>query len=192
MTALTTVLGIAGALLALIAVGYVVAIYNGLVRLNRNIDEAWSNIDVLRKQRADELPKLIDTVEQYVEHERSVLQDLTEARAEAQQAASPGEAGDADSRLQGALGQLFAVAEDYPELQADENFRDLQNRISTIEEQIADRREFYNDAVNTYNIRINQVPHNVVANAAGYRERDLFEVDEADVQDIDVEEAFAA
>lgn len=190
--ALGLILGLGGGLLALIVVVYAIVVYNGLVRLNRNIDEAWSNIDVLRKQRADELPKLIDTVKQYMEHERGVLEDVTEARTEAQQASSPDEAGEADSQLQGALGELFAVAEDYPELKADENFQQLQARISSIEEQIADRREFYNDSVTTYNIRINQIPYNLVAGPAGYTERDLFEVDEADLQDVDVSEAFAS
>jgi len=188
----TLVLGIAGLVVGIIVVGYVISIYNGLVRLNRNIDEAWSNIDVLRKQRADELPKLIDTVKQYMEHERGVLEDVTEARTHAEQASTPAQAGEADSQLQGAMANLFARAEDYPELKADENFQQLQTRISSIEEQIADRREFYNDSVNTYNIRIHQVPYNIVASVAGYVERDLFEVDESELEDVDVSEAFAS
>jgi LemA protein len=190
---LHTVVGTVVAGILLLGVGvYAVLIYNGLVRLRRNIDKAWSNIDVLRKQRADELPKLVDTVQQYVEHERGLLEDLTQARTRAEQASGPDEAADADSQLQGALGRMFAVAEDYPELKADDNFQQLQDRISGLEEQIADRREFYNESVNTYNIRINQIPYNIVAGLMNYQARDLFEADESELQDVDVGDAFGS
>lgn len=180
-------------ILVLIAIGvYAVLIYNGLIRLRHNIDEAWSNIEVLLKQRSDELPKLIDTTQEYMDYERDVLQRVTEARTRVQEAQGPQEEGEADSFLRGALGDLFAVAEDYPELNADETFQQLQERISAIEEQIADRREFYNDSVNTFNIRINQIPYNFVANMMGYTEKELFEADESDLQDIDVGAQFNA
>ncbi len=169
---------------------YAVMMYNGLIRLRKNIDEAWSNIEVLLKQRSDELPKLIDTAQEYMDYERDVLQDVTEARTEVQQANSPGEAADANEALRGALGEFFAVAEDYPELKANTNFQQLQDRISSIEEQIADRREFYNDSVNTYNIRIDQIPYNIMANLMGYTEKDLFEASEEAKQDVDIGQAF--
>jgi len=169
---------------------YVVMVYNGLVRLRRNIDKAWSNIDVLLKQRHDEIPKLIDTAQQYMEYERDVLQDITEARTQAEQAEGPKEQAKAENMLQGALGSLFAVAEDYPELKANENFTQLQNRISALEEQIADRREFYNDSVNTYNIRINQIPYTIVANMMGYTDKELFKVSEREKQDVNISEQF--
>lgn len=172
-------------------IAYAVMIYNGLVRLRRNIEEAWSNIDVLLKQRSDELSKLIDTAQEYMEYERDVLQKITEARNAAQQAGSPGEAAQADDSLRGALGEFFAVAEDYPELKSSENFQQLQERISSLEEQIADRREFYNESVNTYNIRINQIPYNFFASLMGYNEKELFEVSEQDRADVDIEAQFS-
>jgi len=119
-----------------------------------------------------------------------VLQKVTEARTEVQKASGPKEEAQADGMLKDALGDLFAVAEDYPDLKANESFQQLQDRISTIEEQISDRREFYNDAVNQFNIRINQIPYVFVANMMNYQDQELFEVDEQDRQDIDIGESF--
>lgn len=186
----TIVIGAAVGLIVIGVIIYAVMIYNGLVRLRRNVDEAWSNIDVLLKQRSDELPKLIDTAQQYMEYEQDVLQKVTEARTEVQKAQGPKEEAEADGMLKEALGDLFAVAEDYPELKANESFQQLQERISAIEEQISDRREFYNDAVNQYNIRINQIPYVFVANMMNYQEKELFEVDEEDRQDVDISAGF--
>lgn len=174
-----------------ILVVYGVMIYNSLIRLRRNIDKAWSNIDVLLKQRRDEIPKLIDTVEEYMEYEEGVLKDITEKRTEAEKAQGPSEKADKETDLGGALGNLFAVAEDYPELKANEEFKQLQNRISSIEEQIADRREFYNNSVNTFNIRINQIPYNFVSNMIGYTEKELFEATNQEKKDIDIESQFS-
>lgn len=182
-----------GAFITLVLGGilvYAVMIYNGLIRLKRNIDKAWSNIDVLLKQRNDEIPKLIDTAQEYMEYERDVLNQITEARTKVQSAHNPKETAEADQSLKGALGNLFAVAEDYPDLKASESFQDLQNRISDLENQIADRREFYNDSVNTYNIRINQIPYNLIANILGCREKELFEVTEEERQDVDISQEF--
>lgn len=186
----TIIIGAAATLVVLGIIIYAVMIYNGLVRLRRNVDEAWSNIDVLLKQRSDELPKLIDTVQQYMDYEHEVLQKVTEARTEVQKASSPKEEAQADGMLKDALGDLFAVAEDYPDLKANESFQQLQDRISTIEEQISDRREFYNDAVNQFNIRINQIPYVFIANTMSYQEQELFEVDEEDRQDVDIGSSF--
>lgn len=188
-------LEIVGAFVLLLVVGgivvYAVMIYNGLVRLNRNIDKAWSNIDVLLKQRSDELPKLIDTAQEYMDYEQEVIENVTEARTKAERAEGPSEEADADEAVKGALANLFAVAEDYPELRANESFQQLQDRIAEIEERIADRREFYNSAVNTYNIRINQIPYVFVANMMNYEERELFQVSEEDRRDVDVSELFS-
>jgi LemA protein len=192
MSVHTIALTVVGALVGLLVVVYAVMIYNGLVRLNRNIDRAWSNIDVLRKQRADELDKLIDTVEQYMDYEERVLQEVTEARERVRQADNPDEASNADAQLEGALANLFARAEDYPDLKAQDSFQQLQDRISSLEEQIADRREFYNESVNTYNIRIKQIPYNIVAGLMNYQARDLFEADESELQDVDVGDAFGS
>lgn len=177
-------------LLAIVLIGYAVSVYNSLVRLNRDCDKAWSNIDVLLKQRSDELPKLIDTAREYMEYEEGVLKDVTEARKKADSANTPAEEAEADAAIKGALGNLMAVAEDYPELKANENFNQLQDRISEIEDKIADRREYYNATVNTYNIRIHQIPYNIVANQLQYTDRELFDVDEEDKEDVDISKAF--
>ena len=168
------------------AVLYGVGIYNGLVRLKHNVDQAWANIDVLLKQRGDELPKLVDTVKGYISHEKEVLTKITEARAAVMGARSVGEQSQADNALRGALGQLFAVAEGYPELKADSSFQQLQNRISEIEEQISDRREFYNHSVNAHNVRIEQVPDVFVAGFMRLAPRELFEAAEEDRRDVKI------
>jgi LemA protein len=191
MVSLTgTVVGFAAVLLVAGVVAYAVMIYNGLVRLRRNVDKSWSNIDVLLKQRQDELGKLIDTAQEYMEYEEEVLQKITEARTEAQKAGSPAEEAEADEMLKGALADLNAVAEDYPELRSSENFQQLMDRISEVEEQIADRREFYNESVNRYNIRIQQIPYVFVANAIGYEDKELFEASPEAREDVDIAEAF--
>lgn len=182
---------VAGVLVVGGALGYSILIYNGLVRLRRRINKAWSDIDVLLKQRSDEIPKLVDTVQEYMEYEEDVLQQITEARTAVQEAEGPDETADANEMMRGALGELFAVAEDYPELEANESFQQLQSRISSIEEQIADRRELYNEYVNVYNIRINQIPYNFFANGMGYGEQELFEASEEERADVDLSGEFA-
>ncbi len=190
MLASTILFGLIG--LFIIGGGVVcfIIIYNGLIRLRKNIDKAWSNINILLKQRNNELPKLIDTVKQYMNYEKKVLKQLTKARTKVQKANTPKENAEADKSIRGALTNLFAVAEDYPELQADDSFKQLQNRISALEEQLSDRREFYNDSVNTYNIRINQIPYNLVASLLNYTEKELFKVKESEKKDIDISEQF--
>jgi LemA protein len=185
------VVGFAAALIVIGVVVYTVMIYNGLVRLRRNVDKAWSNIDVLLKQRSSELDKLIDTAQEYMEYEQEVLQKITEARAQVQDADSPKEEAEADEAIKGALGEINAVAEQYPELRSSENFQQLMGRISTLEEQISDRREFYNESVNRYNIRIEQIPYVIVARALGYEERELFEASPEERADVDVGAAFS-
>jgi len=173
-------------LIAVALVGYFITIYNGLIKLKNNIKKAWANIDVLLKQRSDELPKLIDTVKGYMKHEREVLENLTKARTNFLNANTVAEAAAADNMISGALKSLFAVAENYPNLKANENFMQLQNRISGIENEIADRREFYNDSVNQWNIRIQSIPDIIIARMMGYNDEEMFEVAEADKQDVEV------
>lgn len=187
---ITIVIGTGLVLLVVVIVGFIVNMYNGLVRLKNNLEKAWSNIDVLLKQRNDELSSLIDTVKEYMGYEKEVLQNVTEARTDVQKASGPKENAEANSMMEQALGNLFAVAEDYPDLKANQNFKQLQNRISTLEEQIADRREFYNDSVNTYNIRINQIPYMFLANLMGYEEKELFEATEEERSNVDVGSRF--
>lgn len=172
------------------AVGYVIQIYNQLINLKKQTDQAWSNIDVLLKQRSDELPKIIDTVEQYMDYEQETLQQVVEARSKTQQADNPEQQAKADSELQNALGNLFAVAEDYPDLKANESFQQLQSRISSIEEQISDRRELYNESATNYNTLISQIPYVLIANQMNLSEKKLYEVDESEKEDIDVSDAF--
>ena len=183
---LLTVVGIAVGLLIIIFVGYFISIYNSLIRLKNNIEKAWSNIDVLLKQRHDELTKLLATVKGYMKHEKGVLTEITKARTAFLDAKTVGAKAQADNIMAGALKSLFAVAENYPELKADRSFGQFQERISEVEDHIADRREFYNDSVNTFNIRIEQIPHVFIARMLGYVARELFKVDEADRQDVDI------
>src|SRR5436309_689104 len=133
--------------------GYGLSIYNGLVALKNDLARAWANIDVLLTQRHDELPKLVSTCEAYMQHERAVFQRLSEAREGLMQARTIPERAQAEGALTQALGHFFAVAEAYPDLKANQNFLQLQSRISELENQIADRREYYNDTVTTFNTR---------------------------------------
>jgi LemA protein len=165
---------------------YLITIYNSLVRLKNDIDKAWANIDVLLKQRHDELPKLIETCKGYMQYEQKTFQLVTEARTAYLKATSVAEKAQADNMISGALKSLFAVAENYPELKANNNFMQLQKRITELEEKIADRREFFNDDVNTYNIRIQQVPDVFIAGMMHLQHRDLFKVAEEDRQDVEV------
>ena len=167
-------------------VAYVVGLYNGLIRLKHAVDRSWANIDVLLKQRHDELPKLVDTVKGYMAHERGVLEAVTEARSSYERARSVEEKGAADKQVHDALARLFAVAENYPELKADNSFRMLQERISAIEEGIADRREFFNHSVNAFNVRIEQIPDVFLARRMALEPRTLFEAREGDRQDVQI------
>ena len=164
-------------------VGYVLSLYNNLIALKNNLGRSWSNIDVLLKQRHDELPKLVTTCEEYMKHERAVFDRLSEARGSLRAARSVGERAEAENALTRALGQVFAVAEAYPDLKANQSFLTLQHRISDLENQIADRREFYNDTVTTYNTRIEQLPDLYVAGWLSLKPAELFKVDERDRED---------
>jgi LemA protein len=166
---------------------YIVGIYNGLISLKHAVDKAWADIDVLLKQRHDELPKLVDTVKGYMAHEREVLEGITEARAHMQSARTVEEKSQADGEVRGALARLFAVVENYPQLKADQSFRMLQERISQLEESIADRREFFNHSVNSLNVRIEQIPDVFLAGPMGIGPRTLFEAEEGDRQDVKID-----
>ncbi|MFH1408583.1 MAG: LemA family protein, partial [Nanoarchaeota archaeon] len=162
-------------------------IYNGLVRLKNNIEKSWANINVLLKQRTDELPKLIASVKGYMKHEKGVLEGVTKARTSMMGAKTMAEKAAADNQLTGALKTLFAVSENYPQLKANENFMQLQQRISGLENELADRREFYNDSVNTFNIKIESFPDMVIANMMKLVKREMYKVSEADMKDVKVE-----
>jgi len=165
---------------------YFITIYNSLVRLKNDMDKAWANIDVLLKQRHDELPKLIETCKGYMQYEQTTLQKVIEARNAFSQAGTVGQKAQADNMISGALKNLFALSESYPDLKANNNFMQLQKRISELEERIADRREFFNDDVNTYNIRIQQLPDVFMARMLSLQRRDLFKVSDEDRRDVEV------
>ena len=178
-----------GLVVLLVVVGlflYFITIYNSLVRLRNDMDKAWANIDVLLKQRHDELPKLIETCKGYMQYEQKTFQMIVEARTAFLKATTVAEKAQADNLISGALKSLFAVSENYPDLKANNNFLQLQKRISELEERIADRREFFNDDVNTYNIRIQQLPDVFVARRLSLQRRDLFKVSEEDRRDVEV------
>ena len=168
------------------SIGYFLSLYNGLVELKNNIGRSWANVDVLLKQRHDEIPKLVKTCEAYMQHERAVFDRLAEARASLQSARTVGQRADAESMIGRALGGILAVAENYPDLKADQGFRQLQQRISELENQIADRREYYNDTVATFNTRIEQFPDKLIADACSYRPAELFKVTDRDREDVTI------
>jgi LemA protein len=168
------------------AVLYTVILYNGLVRLRNENDRAWANIDVLLKQRHDEIPNLVEIVKGYMQHEQQVLLYVAQARAASMNAASIGQKAVADLKMASALHGLFAIAENYPQLKANENFLKLQTRITELEERIADRREFFNDDVNTYNTRIGQIPDVFVASFMSLKPRAFFKVSDEDRKLVEV------
>jgi len=176
-------------MVVIVAIGlisYLVGIYNSLVTLKNNIDRSFSNIDVVLKQRHDELPKLIETCKGYMKFEQETLQKVIQARNAYGSATTPGEKAQADNMITGALRSLFAVAEKYPDLKADTNFMQLQGRITDLENKIASMRGGYNQDVNDYNIRIAQVPANFVAGFMHLTPHALFEVPAADREDVKV------
>ena len=171
---------------ALGIVMYFVGIYNALVRMKNDIARSFSNIDVLLKQRHDELPKLIETCKGYMQYEQKTLQAVTEARAAYSRATTPGEKAQADNMITGALRTLFAVAENYPDLKANTNFMQLQGRITGLEENIAAQRSRFNEDVNVFNIRIAQIPDVLVARFMNLQPHPLFEAAPADREDVQV------
>ncbi len=168
---------------------YVIVIYNRLVNLKHNTTRAWSNIDVLLKQRHDELPKLVATCREYMKYERETLEKVINARsrvASARAAGDIGALGAAEGALRIGLGQLFALAEDYPDLKANETFRHLEERISGLENSIADRREFYNESVNLNNIGIEEFPDVIIAGFFNFKSFQLLEFEQSELADVDM------
>jgi len=159
-----------------VVIGGGVLIYNSLVGLRERAEAAWSDIDVQLKRRYDLVPNLVETVKGYASHEEDTLESVVRARAEAMNASSPAEQGQAEGMLTEALKSIFALSEDYPDLRAAENFRQLQGQLSELEEQIQQARRYYNAVVRDYNTRIHQVPSNLVARSFGFGEREFFEI----------------
>jgi LemA protein len=182
MAIISAVLTVAIGLLAVILIGYIVGIYNSFVRLKNNIERAWSNIDVLLKQRHDEVNNLMNSVKGYMKFEKSVHLQVAKARTAFLNAGNVSEKARADDMMEATLKSIFAVAESYPKLKASENFLRFQKRITELEDHISDRREFYNDSVNTYNIRLEQIPYVLIARLFNYSKKQLFRADAAERQ----------
>jgi LemA protein len=181
-------LGIAAVLLV-----YAISLYNHLVGVKHAVAKAWANIDVLLKQRHDELPKLVEVCKQYKQFEQSTLQKVIEARSQVQSARERQDIhalGQAEGMLRAGLGGIFAVAEAYPELRANENFMQLQHRITSLENGIADRRELYNESVNINNVQIEVFPASIIAKLFSFGEKPLLEFSSAEKADVDMKQLF--
>jgi LemA protein len=172
--------------LAVLAIFYIVSVFNGLITLRNNIDKAWANIDVLLKQRSDLIPNLVETVKGYMKYERKLLTDVTSLRASLMAAQTTGEKARHSEGISAALKSIFAVSEKYPQLKANEGFLDLQKQLVAMENEIADRREFYNDSVLLYNTRIKSLPDMLFAIPLGFRERDYFRAAEEEKAPVNV------
>ena len=162
--------------LAAIIVVWLIAIYNGLIKLRNRTNEAWSDIDVQLKRRYNLIPNLVETVKGYAKHERELFEKVTKARTAAMGAQEPSEKAEKENMLTGALKSLFAVSENYPDLKANQNFLELQRELTDTENKIQASRRFYNGNVRDINIKIQQFPNNLIAGALGFKKRDFFEV----------------
>lgn len=174
---LPVIIGVLVLLIVIVGI-YLVSTYNGLVRLNVRVDEAWSDITVQLKRRADLIPNLIEAVKGYAAHEKQVFENVTAARAETVNAKTPAEAGAAENHMQQALKSIFAVAEAYPQLQANQNFLQLQGELVDTEDKIQASRRFYNGGVRELNTKIKVFPNTLFVRSLGFTEREFFEVDE--------------
>lgn len=172
--------------IAVLLVVIVVSIFNGLVVSRNRVENAWSQIDVQLKRRYDLIPNLVETVKGYAAHEREVFEKVTEARSNAINAQGVESQAQAENMLSGALKSLFAVAENYPNLKANENFLQLQEELTTTENKISFARQFYNDMVMKFNIKIQAFPSNIVASVFGFKERQMFEAEVASREPVKV------
>jgi LemA protein len=168
---------------------YVIMIYNNLVSLKHAVSKSWSNIDVLLKQRHDELPKLVEVCKQYMGYEKETLEKIVQARSavmDARGKSDIGALGQAETQLRMGLGNLFALAENYPDLKANSSFQQLSSRISQLENSIADRREVYNESVNNNNVRIEQFPDVIIARMFNFKGFELLEFSEEEKKDVNI------
>lgn len=171
---------------AVLFVIYLIAMYNGLVTLKTRIKEALSGIDVQLKRRADLIPNLVETVKGYAKHEKGVFLDVTKARTALMKADSLPDKAEANNMLTSALKSLFAVAEAYPQLQASQNFQDLQRQLEDTEDKVAYSRQFYNTNVLDYNTKVQTFPTNLIAGAFGFRQEEFFQANEEDRKNVKV------
>jgi len=178
MTVLYIILGV-----VVIGLLWVVGAYNSLIRLRNQVDEAWSDIDVQLKRRYDLIPNLVETVKGYATYERQAFENVTKARAAAMSAQGPQAKGEADNMLTGALKSLFAVAEAYPDLKANQNFLKLQDELSDTENKIQAARRFYNGNVRDFNTRQQVFPTNIFAGMLGFKAREFFELEQEEAKE---------
>ena len=174
-------------LVLLSLISWFLTVYNGLIQVKENIKKSWANIDVLLMQRSDEIPKLVKVLKSFVKHEKKIFDSIMEARSFYLGASSVPEKADADSEISSALKSIFALSEAYPELRSNDNFLKLQDRISGLENDIADRRELYNESVNNYNIRIQSLPDAYIANSMNLAAEEMFKVVEKKKKDVDID-----
>lgn len=171
---------------AVLLIALFAGIYNGLVKLDERVNEAWSDITVQMKYRADLIPNVVETVKGYAKHEKETFQMVTEARSAVMGAKTVKQAVEAENAMQGALGKIFAIAEAYPELKANENFKTLQTQLQDVEDKIQAARRFYNAGAKDLNTRIKTFPVNIVNNMVGhFKQRDYFEVAEGEREKIE-------
>jgi LemA protein len=173
-------------ILVFVVVAYLWTTYNGLVTLKTQIDEAWSQIDVQLKRRSDLIPNLIETVKGYAKHEKEVFENVTKARASLMSAKTPAKIGEASDALTGAIGKLFAVAENYPQLKANDGFVQLQKELGDTEDKVAYSRQYYNSTVMDYNVKIKVFPNNMIAQNMGFTAKEFFGASEAERQPVKV------
>lgn len=181
MNFMTIIFGLVGLLII-----YLWSLYNGLVTSRMRIKEAWSGIDVQLKRRADLIPNLVETVKGYAKHERAVFENVTKARTALLSAQTPQAKGEANRDLSAALKTLFAVAENYPNLKASENFKDLQRQLEDTEDKIAYARQFYNSNALDYNTKIKVFPNVLLAQRFGFKEEEFFEAEESERRKVEV------
>jgi len=184
---------VSGLIAVLVVVGiialvifWVIGMYNGLARARVRVKEAWSGIDVQLRRRSSLIPNLVETVRGYAAHERETLESVTRARAMLDNAQTPGQAAQADNVLQATLRSLFAVAENYPDLKANQNFLELQRELTDTEDKIAYSRQFYNANVRTYNEKIQTVPSNIIAGMFNFKEEEFYEAPEGATEEVSV------
>jgi LemA protein len=183
----TTLIIVLVVVAVVVVLGFIlVALYNGLVQSRLRVKEAWSGIDVQLKRRASLIPNLVETVKGYASHEREVLENVTRARSMLQQAGTPGQAAEANNMLTQTLRSLFAVAENYPDLKANQNFLELQRELTDTEDKVAYARQFYNTNVLSYNTKTATFPSVIFANMFGFKPEEFFEAEEEARQDVKV------
>ncbi|MHB8859295.1 MAG: LemA family protein [Thermoleophilia bacterium] len=173
--------------IAVVLVGGLIALYNNLVRSRNKVDNSWKQIDVQLKRRHDLIPNLVEVVKDYMSYEQEVLTNVTKARSEAMQAQGPAETAKAENMLSGALKSLFAVAENYPDLKANQNVSQLQEELTSTENKIAFARQLYNDVVMAFNNKVQTFPSNVIAGAFGFKAREYFEAPEEEKEPVKVD-----